>query len=271
LARAHEIYGSSSCHPEVDARFAQERLQIQGLAAAVTTVTADQDFGLVKARERAELATSLLRIFDLANLGPTISSHCQPLGMEHIQKIQAYLELTGGGLGYSARILEPDLAPFRISSKELAKFRQLGLDHLDQLLSTEPLTDFQECLLAALLVYSRNSLAKQPIEKLVFILVALESLLLKDGHENVQQNIGERLAFFSTNEPAKRREIVALTISCYNYRSRFLHHGRDEHELEILSDFMILAWGFLLRLIKRNMEFTTKAEFIQAIEEVKFT
>ena len=44
--------------------------------------------------------------------------------------------------------------------------------------------------------------------KLVYTLVAMESVLLRNGTEPTQQNVGERAAFVVTNTVEKRRETV---------------------------------------------------------------
>jgi hypothetical protein len=51
----------------------------------------------------------------------------------------------------------------------------------------------------ALLLYSRNSTASETTDKLVFVLVSLESMLPKDANEPISKNIGERMAFLVGN------------------------------------------------------------------------
>jgi len=58
------------------------------------------------------------------------------------------------------------------------------------------------------LIYSRNSIATDISDKLLFVLVALESMLLKDSNEPLQKNIGERMAFL-VGDSAQSRKVIA--------------------------------------------------------------
>ena len=120
------------------------------------------------------------------------------------------------------------------------------------------------------IIYSKNNLAKEPAEKLVFILVALEAMLLKNDTEPIQQNIADRMAFVLGNSVSERRSIVSLVKACYGLRSRFLHHGQTMSDLENLRKFMMYSWALFLHFLRSHEEFASKDEMLERIEERKF-
>jgi hypothetical protein len=68
-----------------------------------------------------------------------------------------------------------------MARRKLTMHWDTELGTLSSLLTADTLTDFQKTLLEALLLYSKSSLAKQVSDKLLYILVALESVFLKDS------------------------------------------------------------------------------------------
>ena len=72
-------------------------------------------------------------------------------------------------------------------------------------------TELRKSLFESLLIYSRNNLTTDLSEKLLFVLVALEALLLRDGSEAIQGNLAERLAFLAGPTLQDRKAIVAST------------------------------------------------------------
>src|SRR5260370_31417556 len=60
------------------------------------------------------------------------------------------------------------------------------LQVLHALLIADKLTDFQEMVLDGLTIFSRSFLAKEISDKLIYMLVALESVFLKDTGEFIQ-------------------------------------------------------------------------------------
>jgi hypothetical protein len=256
---------------ELEAWFQREWQALRGLAAATITLEAEESYTIEVALQEAERATALLCIFHEAHLSPLITSYCRPIGKQNEESYRAILKKDGQRLSFNASTLEPGPAPWILSRDELKLIESVGFDALRELISMKKKSEFQEKLLDALLLYSKSTTAKEPAEKLVFILVALESLLLKDEREAVQQNIGERLAFVVGQSAKERREIVKIVTDCYNLRSRFLYHGRDVKDFETFTIFMGHAWTFFSRLIRCHKEFSSQKEMFETIEELKFS
>jgi Apea-like HEPN len=93
----------------------------------------------------------------------------------------------------------------------------------------------------ALLIYSRNSVAITPADKLVYILVGLESVLIRNSNEPLGKNIGERMAFLVGDTVDSRKAVLANVDEIYKLRSSFIHHGGAVKRPELLSTFMLNA------------------------------
>ena len=123
-------------------------------------------------------------------------------------------------------------------------------------------------LIDTLILYSRSSLAKEIADKLVYILVALESIFLK-GNEPIQDNLSLRMAFMHDVSIEDRRAIRDNIKHAYQLRSSFIHHGKrigvDDHKT--LRQFMLNAWRSLAALIPIARTETTKDQFYEWLED----
>ncbi len=248
------------------------REKYQGLAAAYVALRAEAGFAVEKALEKAEEVASLLRVFHPANASPRAVYHCRPLGSESKESYSA-LVIDSGQFSYNmqhARI--PFSDRWDLSDEAIATLEGCGgVGHIRKLLGLSGRSNFQQQILDALMIYSRNTLAKDPTDKLVYILVALESILLKSRTEGVQQNIADRLAFCLGGSLDERKEIVKLTKDCYEFRSRFIHHGQSLDDLSRLQEFMRRVWSFFIALPAQHDRFSEKVEFIELIENMKYS
>jgi hypothetical protein len=195
----HELKSSASQDPTtktaVEEHLRRERQELQGLAAASVSLEAEPECAAAQALDLADDAVSFLSIFHPANLAPHLICHARPLGQEYIPRFKLFLTTTSGGITFKQGILKPFPDRWLIDDSMLRQINDLGLVKLSDLLTQDKPTEFQKKLLSVLLMYSRNSRERKPVEKLVYVLVALESTLLKNQQEPIQQNVGERLAF----------------------------------------------------------------------------
>jgi hypothetical protein len=98
----------------------------------------------------------------------------------------------------------------------------------------------------------------------------LESLLIFGGQEQLVQNIGERIAFATAADATKRMEIVTAVRQAYDLRSGFVHHGRPVADVEVFERFAHHGWAFFNQL-SANIHFTTTADFMKALDRIKFS
>jgi hypothetical protein len=250
----------------------KQRGKLQGFAAATIRQVAEPRRASELAFEEAEQAVALLRFFSPANFNPRIISYCELLGRQHIDSAK-YLTVRDGRIQeYFTGVLDHTEPAWPLSNVAIADIRSNGLDTLSHLLTKERHTDFQQELLAALQLYAKSSLAKDISDKLVYILVALESLFLRDGSEPIVDNISERMAFFAGSTIVERKGIISNVKKTYGLRSSYIHHGRriDIDDLTILEEFMLTAWRCLQALIGyAASDSASKTAFLDELEERK--
>jgi hypothetical protein len=109
----------------------------------------------------------------------------------------------------------------------------------------------------------------KPADKLVYIFVALESMLLRNSNEPLGKNIGERMAFLIGNSLESRKAVVANVDAIYEIRSSFLHHGEHVEDLEVFSTFMLNAWTCFTVLLENANRYQTRDQLIAALEDRK--
>ena len=249
--------------------FARDRSAVQGCAAVVVRIRAEQNKAIDTSRQHAEVAAALLRFLSPANWTPKLRSHCVPLGSENVRRCAELFIENDSIKTYSRGVLD-STQPWVLSNSYLAQFPKL-LDRLSALWRENKRSPFQQDLYDVLLVYSRNSLAIEPADKLIYILVALESILLRNESEPIGQNVSERLAFLCANSLAARRATVANAKEVYRLRSAFVHHGQSIKDVEALSTFALNAWTCFYNLIMTSEHYQTKDDLIVAIENRKLS
>lgn len=132
-------------------------------------------------------------------------------------------------------------------------------------------TDFRRQLYDALLLYSRNSTAPETSDKLVFVLVSLESMLLRDSTEPITKNIGERVAFLIGTSIEERKRVIQNVDDAYGIRSKFISHGNSVEDSELIEQFFAHAWQCFYAMLGHIGSVDTKAALIEALERCKLS
>jgi len=251
----------------VQLAFARDRSAVQGCAAAATKIRAERSKAIAMGREQAENAVALLRFFSPANWTPKLRSYCTLLGSENLRR-RAELFLEGNSIAtYHSGLLEKG-AQWALSNSDLASYPGI-LDRLQALSAAPNRTSFRQKLYDALLLYSRNSVAIEAADKLVYILVAIESILLRGENEPLGKNVGERLAFLIGETKEKRVAIKDNVLEIYGHRSAFIHHGHSIEDLDLLATFMRNSWTCFNVLLVYMDHYQTKGQLIDALEDRK--
>jgi len=245
----------------------RRRPEIQGLATATIKVEAESERAYEIAFQEVDRTVSILRLLSPANAHPAKISYSAPIGRQH-EDSYAYLVIEDGKIvGYNSGLIDRSRTYWNLKNEDLITWAP-ELEVLSMLLLKEKLTDFQQTLLDALVLYSRSSLAKQVSDKLVYILIALESVFLKDSSELIQDAISLRMAYMQDVSVEKRRAIISNVKAVYKLRSSFIHHGQSVgvDETKILKDFMMNALLSLAALIPLAASEITKEEFFTNLE-----
>jgi hypothetical protein len=249
----------------------QWKRKYQGHGAAFITVTAESKRAYEIARREAEDALAMLQVFSIGVLVPGARCYWTLRGSERVEQF-SYLALQGDLIKHG----QSGFYHYRNSVGSISKallndLKTSGLDLASELVRSPKRNDFQEHLLNALLMYSRASVQDRLSEKLLYILVALESFLSRGETEPIQQNLGERIAFTIGGSLSERKDIIRVTKQAYKLRSRFVHHGAEVDDLKIMKDFMIYAYVFFEKMLRAVSLFSTKLQFLDTLEDVKLT
>lgn len=227
-----------------------------------------------KAIEATEKSLSLLRYFSMVNFHPSAFSLCTIAGKEYVE--HSKFMFLRNNLLIRAGETETNLRwkhPWTINSDLLSKMKERGFDTLVDLNGKDEneRTEFQNSLLKALSIYSKSSLAQNLNDKLLYVVVSLESLLLKNNIEPLQKNISERMALLVGRSLDERLFIIQNYKDAYNLRSKSVHHGTTLTQTKVIEDFLRDAWWTLNKLIEKANDFVTKEEMINFVDDIKFT
>jgi hypothetical protein len=248
------------------------RRELQGYAAATIQLNAEPKRASEIAFNESEKAISLLRIFTPENLSPNMLSFCSLSGNGNLERRKYFVVKNEKMISLTDGFADRNHYDLMVFSDEITSMiSKMGLSILGDILRKEDLNEFQDKVLASLFLYSRNSLAKEISDKLVYILVFLESILLKDSNEPIMQNIGDRMAYL-IGAPEERKEIVQNTKDIYGLRSSYIHHGEyiNYNDRTKIKLFMQNAWKVKQFLIHNIYNFKNTKEFMDYIDRIKY-
>jgi len=258
--------------PEVIAYFEKTREEFQGLAAIRFDLECVPDFAFNTAIDRAKAITDLLSIYSSAIFSVDTKSVCKIRGTELIE--QATIFLMDEHEGAKARSSVLDVASMKLkqlSKKEIARNKEFGMNILSEMVKAEALTEFERAILSMSYLYSKAAFTDNALEKLVYVLSALESTLLKSSSEPIQQNLAERLAICIKPDLERRKQVIKTLREVYSIRSNYLHHGNSSEERDQIKKFLMNAWEFFIVLISNSKTFKTRADFLTYLDDLKLS
>ena len=131
------------------------------------------------------------------------------------------------------------------------------------------LSEYKNKLQSAIMIYSKSIISHEIYDKILYILVAIETMLLKTDTEPIQQNIGQRLSFLVGNNLAERKKVIKTIKDIYSIRSKYIHHGViDFEDDELMRNFMNYAWIGFSRMIDNMDKFSTRMEFVEHLDNL---
>src|ERR1017187_5821674 len=245
------------------------RSELQAHLAACISVRAEQRMAVEIARAKAKNAAALLRFLSPANVDSRLASCCTPAGSQSFGIVMEVF-MNGGCVGEMSRGTEDQRSLMQwLVDKSRAHLPGV-LENLHRLAS-DLSTEFSRSLYDALILYSRQTLAVEVSDKLVFALSALESMLLRDSNEPIQKNLGERIAFLIGQSAPQRKEILKNIEETYKIRSAFVHHGQTARHVDTVDRFLVNAWATFSRLLDLVPKYRTKSALIGALEDLKMS
>lgn len=249
----------------------RERSQIQGSIAARIKVRAERQKAREIAHAAANEAVGLLRFLSHVNWTCKIVSYCVPLGRENtLQAVELFVK-DNSVLNSSKEAI--DQGPPAWNIDDAVAMSPGLLEALQKLASDREGTEFRRDLYDALQLHSRSSVAAAVSHKIVFVIAAIESLVLKDSNEPIQKNLGERMAFIIGESLEERKKIVTNVEDFYRIRSRLIHHGREASlkDVEVIDRFFFNVWWTLRRLLAEVDRYKTREQLLAELEDRKLS
>ena len=252
--------------------FDQKIRQFQGYAVATILLQAEPARAYEIAIEETNTALSMLRIFSSSTREPLSYYPAAVWGSSNISSGYLIALKEGKFNQMLSKTLDRPPMSEKLNNQAIDDLYLAGLSILDNLLGLRSKRNqFQEKLLAALILYSRSAISKDLADKLVYILVALESIFLRNSSEPIQQNLGERIAFLIGDSLEKRKRIIKVTRETYTLRSGFVHHGRSIDDLEIMREFMLYALQAIVSLIHQSNSVSTVDALLDMLDDRKLS
>ena len=243
--------------------------EIQGYIAGNFVCTAEISRAKELAYANFSNSLSVLRLLSFANLNYKADCTTHEFGQSLAQGI-TYLSLDSKTLAisYHSESLNKTLL-WKIDKETINYIANGPFKKAHELLLLDSLNNFQEKLLNAIIIYSKNTISREIYDKILYILVAMESMLLKTDSETIQQNIGQRLSYLIGKGLEDRKNIIKTIKGIYSIRSKYIHHGIiDFKDDELMLRFMNYAWLAFSNMIISMDKFNTKESFIEYLDNL---
>jgi hypothetical protein len=271
---AHEVAKTKN-FPDVEKYILmlnEHQKRLQGMAAATIFVQAESRRAYEIAFEEAEKAVAILRLFSKAAFIPEVASCCVPLGQKSAQTATYFVFFEGMLVSSVNSIVGSEQTHFVIGPPQIELMNMAGISAFIRLFYKEGRNQFEEVVFNSIMIYSRGLLAISASDKLIYIFSALESLLLKNDSENIQQNVADRIAFTIENAPDKRMDVVENYKAAYDLRSKYVHHAQTVADVDTLTTFLQVVWKFYLALVHRELpKYKDKVAFLKSFDLIKYS
>lgn len=241
---------------------------LQGYAAGVYECEAEIGRAQELAYKCFAESLSILRLCSPANFTPRLICAAYEYGYKMI-RASRYLAVGKDHFSISDAIFDKGIH-WNID-KSVIGFISGG--KYNELLNIENPNECQKKLLEALMIYSKHTIRYDVYDKLLYILAALESMLVRDSTEPIQQNLAERMAFLIADTADQRKNVIRNVKDIYAMRSRFVHHGEasyDDQDYASIEMFMYNSWIAFSAMVDKIHKFTTREQFVEALDHLKY-
>jgi len=243
------------------------RKDYQGVVFASKTLVSEKDRAIEQTIDEVDKQLKLIRCFSHSTFLPEVESYFNRKGHTLIPHNNSFI--FEGGHPIVHQFLDKNVDYyFPFSMKLLDDYKTLGFIKLFDVINKEELTDMEDHLINVAFLFSQAIESKNFQDKLVYCLVALETLLLKDTSEPIQNTVGLRLSFLTKKNVKDRKEIIELIKKAYKLRSSYIHHGKKTENFEILRLVQRLVWQSIISITNSLDKFRTQDELLTHIEEL---
>jgi hypothetical protein len=252
---------------DIIALFKDLRSRMQGLAAVVVHIEAEQTHASEEGMVIAENALGLLRFFSpVARMAWQVCS-TGLLGTETVPRLQSLVLGEDDFLFSDGSVFSPFV--WQLSKQNVSALWQSGLERASGLVLPNDLSEFQLSVRASLLLYSSSMTFRNTSDRLRYALSSVEGVLLKHSMEPVELSVEERMSLLLANDKSGREQVALNVREAYRYRKRggtTVLSPRDQHSLAM---FIHNAHVVLCTALENLHAFPTRADFVDAVERRK--
>ncbi|ATW02454.1 HEPN domain-containing protein [Sphingorhabdus sp. YGSMI21] len=258
-------------HAEIiDQHFDKLTSELGHLTVVHVKVVGEPEFAEGHAEQTAFQIAEMFRFMSPAALSWNVAFPCFPHGCYQRRALTTLIIVDDKINRHSQGALDHGLYSWRLKFVELDRYMKSGFSNFSVFFESSPLTQFQTRVGKAISAFSEGVATHNVNNRLVYAMSALEHLLLKNGSEPIQSNVGERIAFLIAEDVATRRAIIANFSKAYALRSKQVHHLSAVDDENVLAEFFKNAWLTLHRAMQLMSGYEKHADFIDAIDNVKF-
>lgn len=249
-------------------RAENEYKRYQGHAAVVVTWEGDRAKAREMALQIAENALGALSLLSPAALHCEVSSAASFWGSKRIRQAASVFFIDEKMAGSTKGLLGTPPQSQILDNTRIDEFAPI-LRGLHWILMADSSMPLSIKIVDALKVYYRGISSNDPAEKLIYVFVALEMILLRDSSEAIQENIATRIAFLVGRSIEERRSIVFNVKAGYSLRSAFVHHGVQVEDVASANEFLLIAWHTFVQLLAAARQYPDPADLIRALDDRK--
>ena len=261
LKLSQNIYAETS---DVEKFVERNRSRFQGFSAATLNKRGDKETANQFGSLAAQWAVDCLLFFSPAMLDPTKTPKVEVFNLTPGPGMCSFLFKDGEVVSSGETMVGPDRYGWVISNKECVKLEE-EVTPVASLLFKEAETPFRQEVLQAFRWYLKMPKAELLYQKLVYAMMAIETLLHKNRRERIKK-MGPRFASILSSTDAEYQELIKFGKEIYDVRSRLLHHGQDVKDTEAVGRFLKLVRRFMLHVLDVSDQFETKKEFLDSIK-----
>jgi hypothetical protein len=246
------------------------REEYQGKVIAKIKIYAEKEKALEIAKEEIEKTIAFLRFYSPSSFEPGVPSYFDLMDIDRNQLIHFvhYKENQFPDIQYvrnkNIQCRDPR---WSIGDIEIKYLNSLSIIDSHELLCEPHPSEIDDLIINCVNLYSRSLTSVQYQEKIVFCLVALETLLLANEQEPILESVSKRLVEICAESKKERKKVESVFYRAYRVRTSFIHHGKFlPEDIDLLRMIRLYTRMSICFLLSRRKEFENKDKFINAID-----
>jgi hypothetical protein len=267
LSHHFEKLHKSLSKEEIEKSIFKLRKEYQGNVFATFNIEAEKEKAIEIALETIDIHIKLFKCFSPTAFIPEIPSYFNRKGQTNIPQTYIFLYETNFPNIISSVDEKSDFL-FRIDNKTIEEFSKLKYSQAFDIVLKENASDFENTFFNIVSLFSKSISSITFQDKLIYSLVALEVLLLKNETEPIQHSIGIRLAFLNRKNIEDRKKVIKLVKDAYKLRSSYIHHGKIKTQNVLLQELQHLVWQSIINVIRSIDKFKSQSDFVNYIEDL---